>query len=139
MRTVRWLHISDLHMREEEDALRQAVLPAMLEDISRRTAKGAQVDFLIITGDLAFSGERSEYELVAEFLSDLVDSVGISTDKVFCIPGNHDVQRERSKMCFLGARSKIKSEADVYAVLADDDERESLLEFIVAVEGWHKR
>ena len=127
MRTVRWLHISDLHMREEEDALRQAVLSAMLEDISRRSAHGEQVDFLIVTGDLAFSGERSEYQLVAEFLSNLVASVGISTDKVFCVPGNHDVQRERSKVCLHGARSVIQSEGDVYGFLADDDERESLL------------
>ena len=127
MRTVRWLHISDLHMREAEDAPQQTVLATMLEDISRRRATGAQVDFVVVTGDLAFSGKRSEYELVAAFLRDLVASVGVSPDKVFCVPGNHDVQRERSKMCFRGARYEIQSEGDVYRFLADDEERKDLL------------
>ena len=127
MRAVRWLHISDLHMRETEDAPRQAVLSAMLDDISRRSTTGAQVDFVVATGDLAFSGRHSEYELVARFLGDLVASIGISPDRVFCVPGNHDVQRDRSKMCFRGARSEMQSEGDVYRFLADDDEREALL------------
>ena len=127
MRKIRWLHISDLHMREADDAPQQAVLSAMLEDIRQRSSTGAQVDFVVATGDLAFSGKRSEYELVAGFLGDLVASVGVSPDKVFCVPGNHDVQRERSKMCFEGARAEIQNEGDVYRFLQDDDERRDLL------------
>ena len=127
MRTVRWLHISDLHMREAENAPRQAVLSAMLDEISRRSTTGVRMDFVVATGDLAFSGKRSEYELVSKFLGDLVASVGISPENVFCVPGNHDVQRERSKMCFRGARVEIQSEGDVYGFLGDDDERKELL------------
>ena len=127
MRTVRWLHISDLHMREAEDAQRQTILSEMLDEISRRSATGVRMDFVVATGDVAFSGKRQEYELVAGFLGDLVASVGISPDKVFCVPGNHDVQRERSKMCFRGARSEIQSEGDVFKFLADVDERKDLL------------
>ena len=127
MRKVCWLHISDLHMRESEVASRRAVLSAMLDEIRRRSATGTQVDFVVATGDLAFSGRGSEYELVAEFLGDLVAAARISADNVFCVPGNHDVQRERSKMCFRGARSEIQSQGDVYRILEDDDERENLL------------
>ena len=83
MRTVRWLHISDLHIQEAENAQRQAVLSEMLDEISRRSKTGVRMDFVVATGDLAFSGKCSEYELVAGFLSNLVDSVGISSDKVF--------------------------------------------------------
>ena len=75
MRTVRWLHISDLHMRKAEDAQRQLVLSEMLEDISRRSANGRQVDFVIATGDLAFSGKHLEYEIVASFFGNLVASL----------------------------------------------------------------
>ena len=127
MRVVRWLHISDLHMREAENAQRQAVLSAMLEDIRNRSTTEGQFDFLVVTGDLAFSGQRSEYELVAEFLDELAASIGLSLGRIFCVPGNHDVQRERSKMCFRGARDALKNESDVYGFLADDDERENLL------------
>jgi hypothetical protein len=114
-------------MREAEDEARQAVLSTMLEDISRRNAAGPTVDFIVATGDLAFSGKSAEYKLVAEFLDTMVASIGIPPDRVFCVPGNHDVQRERSKMCFAGARGTIRSEGDVYKFLRDDDDRTVLL------------
>lgn len=85
------------------------------------------LDFVVISGDLAFSGKRSEYVLVSEFLGDLVASLGIPRDKLFCVPGNHDVQRERGRMCFHGARGEIQSEGDVYRFLGDDAERTDLL------------
>lgn len=127
MRAVRWLHISDFHIGEAETAQRQTVLSAMLKDISQRSAKGWHVDFVVVSGDLAFSGKGSEYEIVAMFFDDLVAAADISSDKVFCVPGNHDVRRDRSKMCFKGALAEVQSENDVYKFLADDDEREDLL------------
>ena len=127
MRVLRWLHISDLHMRESETAQREAVLSAMLEDIRNRGKARGQPDFVVVTGDLAFSGRRSEYELVAKFLGELANSVGLTPEQIFCVPGNHDVQRERSKMSFRGARDALESEVDVYRFLADDAERETLL------------
>ena len=140
MRRIRWLHISDIHMREGEDAQRQAVLSAMLEDIGSRNRTEAPLDFVVATGDLAFSGKESEYELVAQFLGDLIVSTGLNSDRVFCVPGNHDVQRERSKMCFKGARSEVRNEGDVYRLLADDDERDELLrrqeEYRAFEAGW---
>ncbi|MXY64789.1 MAG: metallophosphoesterase [Gammaproteobacteria bacterium] len=127
MRIVRWLHISDLHMREAENAQRHAVLSAMLENIGYRSAMDGPFDFVVVTGDLAFSGKRSEYVLVAEFLNKLAALINLSTKLIFCVPGNHDVQRERSKMCFKGAREALVSESDVYRFLSDVDERDALL------------
>ena len=43
MRTVRWLHISDLHIQEAENAPRQAVLSEMLDEISRRSKTGVSI------------------------------------------------------------------------------------------------
>ena len=114
-------------MREGEDAQRQAVLSAMLQDIRQRHEAGATVDFVVVSGDLAFSGKQSEYTLVAEFLGELVASVGIPRQRLFCVPGNHDVQRDRGKMCFRGARAVIQSQGDVYKFLGDHDERRDLL------------
>ena len=127
MRVVRWVHISDLHMRQSENAQRQAVLSAMLEDMRHRVATEGPFDFVVVTGDLAFSGKESEYELVGEFLGQLVGSIDVAPSSIFCVPGNHDVQRERSKMCFTGAREALRSQNDVYGFLGDEDERENLL------------
>ena len=127
MRTVTWLHISDFHFRESEKWPQKAVLSAMLADISRRCATGLVVDFVLATGDLAFSGRDSEYGLVESFLGKLSAATGLPCDMIFCVPGNHDVQRERHKMLFSGARQNLQSENDVYAFLADTDERDTLL------------
>ena len=127
MRTVTWLHISDFHLREREERPQKAVLAAMLEDIKRRRAAGLVVDFVLATGDLAFSGKDSEYELVAAFFAELSAATGLPCDMIFAVPGNHDIQRERHKMLFGGARQKLQSESDVYAFLADAEERKTLL------------
>jgi len=114
-------------MRQSENAQRQAVLSAMLEDMRHRVATEGGFDFVVVTGDLAFSGQESEYELVREFLGQLAGSIDVAPSSIFCVPGNHDVQRERSKMCFTGAREALMSQNDVYGFLGDDDERENLL------------
>ena len=127
MRAVTWLHISDLHLRESEKWPQKAVLCAMLEDVERRCATGLVVDFVLATGDLAFSGKESEYDLVAAFFDELSFATGLSCDMIFCVPGNHDVQRERYKTLFGGARQKLQSENDVYTFLSDTEERKALL------------
>ena len=119
MRAVTWLHISDFHFRESEERPRKAVLSAMLEDITRRCETGLVVDFVLVTGDLAFSGQDSEYHLVEEFFGQLSVAIGLQCEMMFCVPGNHDVQRTRHKTLFDGARQKLQSENDVYAFLAD--------------------
>lgn len=127
MRAVTWLHISDFHFRESEERPRKAVLSAMLEDITRRCETGLVVDFVLVTGDLAFSGQDSEYHLVEEFFGHLSVAIGLQCEMMFCVPGNHDVQRTRHKTLFDGARQKLQSENDVYAFLADAEERKTLL------------
>lgn len=127
MRPVTWLHISDFHLREGQELPQKAVLTAMLEDIERRCAAGLVVDFVLATGDLTFSGSESEYALVAAFFGELSSITRLSRDMIFCIPGNHDVQRDRYKALFFGARQKLQSENNVYTFLSDTEERDTLL------------
>ena len=127
MRPIRWLHISDLHLHESNDSLQKTVLAAMLSDITKRHKDGLTFDFVLVTGDLAFSGKISEYELVKEFFNQLSSAVGLSRNMIFCVPGNHDIDRERQKMCFAGTRQKLQSQTDVYSFLECIEERETLL------------
>ena len=127
MRTVRWLHISDFHLRESEVWSQDAVLEAMLHDINRRVTEGAAFDFALATGDLAFSGQKTQYALVETFFHDLAAAIGLTRDKIFCVPGNHDVDRDRQTMCFAGARSTLQNESDVYSFLSAEEERQTLL------------
>ena len=128
MRPVNWLHISDFHLRESESWSQDSVLSAMLRDVKCRCDAGLKMDFVLVTGDLTFSGEKSQYDLVEAFFLDLAGTIGLPCSRIFCVPGNHDVQRGRQKSCFRGARQGLQSENDVYAFLSDVEERETLLQ-----------
>jgi 3',5'-cyclic AMP phosphodiesterase CpdA len=64
MRPIRWLHISDIHIRVSKVWSQDVVLKAMCDDIAERRNEGATHDFVLATGDLAFSGSAKEYKLV---------------------------------------------------------------------------
>ena len=127
MRPVTWLHVSDFHFRDHDSWSQNAVLSAMLAGIASRCASGLSVDFVLASGDLAFSGHNSQYDLVGTFFRDLASNLSLPTTRIFCVPGNHDVQRDRRTTCFAGAQVLLQSHNDVYAFLADTEERNTLL------------
>ena len=139
MRPIRWLHISDFHLRESEVWSQDAILAAMLDDISRRVSAGIVFDFVLATGDLAYSGQEPEYSLVEMFMDDLASTIGITRTEIFCIPGNHDVDRNRQTTCFLGARLTLQSESDIYSLLSSEEERETLLMRLQEFRAFHER
>ena len=60
---LNYLHLSDLHFRtgdkareNDQDAVTDSLLKAIQEHISSEP-----LDFIVITGDIAFSGQREEY------------------------------------------------------------------------------
>lgn len=88
-----WMHLSDLHVLSEDweqDIVLGALLrdlPGLLELVDRRP------QFLFVTGDLAARGDEKEYEGVYKVLERICAVLGIPRDRVFMVPGNHDVQR----------------------------------------------
>jgi predicted MPP superfamily phosphohydrolase len=126
-RPICWLHISDIHMRVTTTWSQDVVLKAMCDDIERRRKDGISADFILVTGDLAFSGQADEYKLVASFFDALVSASGVHKDRIFCIPGNHDIDRERHKMCFLGCRHFAQTQNKIDELLALRDDLETLL------------
>jgi 3',5'-cyclic AMP phosphodiesterase CpdA len=87
---ISWLHISDFHMRASDSWSQDVVLKAMCEDIVRQRKEGTSADFILATGDLAFSGKVEEYELAAGFFDAVSAASGVAENRIFCIPGNHD-------------------------------------------------
>ena len=117
MRPIRWLHISDIHMRPRDAWSQDVVLRAMCEDIKRQRAELA-IDFVLASGDLAYSGKAEEYVLVGQFFDDLATAAGVPTGHIFCIPGNHDIDRDCQKLCFRGARVVLQNPSATDAFLA---------------------
>lgn len=122
MREIAWLQVSDIHMRQRDEWSQDVVLRAMADSICQRRGQGLTLDFILATGDLAFSGKKEEYELVERFLDELASATGVQKERIYCIPGNHDVNRDQQKLCFQGARSALTSPNAVDPVLAPDND-----------------
>lgn len=127
MRPIRWLHVSDMHMRVSDAWSQDVVLKAMCNHVARQRADGMTLDFVLATGDLTFSGKTDEYKLTASFFDALSAASGVGRDYIFCIPGNHDIDRERQKMCFLGARTFLHNQNLVDILLSPGEDLETLL------------
>lgn len=91
---IRFLHVSDLHLRpslgKKYDQGR--VLDGLLALLEREREQ-QPLDLIFVTGDLAQSGRAEEYVLVVELLERLMAATGVARERVFVVPGNHDVDR----------------------------------------------
>ena len=104
-------------MSRRDTWAQDVVLSAMCKDIERQRAEMA-IDFILVSGDLAYSGQADEYVLVGQFFDDLATAAGVRKDEVFCVPGNHDIDRNRERLCFCGARSVLQDPGQTDAFLA---------------------
>lgn len=107
---VRILHISDLHEkgpRELEPYFRQQVLGEhWLENINTILEDGP-IDAICFTGDIAQSGKPDEYAKVGEFIRELTRLCNLGIDRVFLVPGNHDIDRSINKAAWKAYRKLI--------------------------------
>lgn len=85
----RWLHLSDLHSYCMK--IRTKVMRDLLIDEIEELNNEEKFSFLIITGDL--SDKNKGYDEAIKFISDVMQRINISPDKVFIVPGNHDLDR----------------------------------------------
>jgi predicted MPP superfamily phosphohydrolase len=97
MAGLTWLHLSDWHQKEQSFD-RKVVRDALIKDLRERAQRIdrslERVDFVVFSGDLAFSGQKSEYSAAQEqLLGPVLDAVGLSPDRMFIVPGNHDLNR----------------------------------------------
>lgn len=88
---LRWLHISDLHFNNDDMStisLREE-LPQFLK------SNNLLCDYVFCTGDIrtANANPNTFTDEAAKYLIDLCAAVGLTTDRLFIVPGNHDVDR----------------------------------------------
>ena len=93
---LRILHISDLHERgprEKELWRRRRVLGDAWDRNLAELLQDGPVDLVCFTGDAADWGLEAEYGPVTEFFTALLDRLHLEMDRLFVIPGNHDIER----------------------------------------------
>ena len=91
-KNVRWLHLSDFHSGKDDYGI-NIICKSLLTHIKSKQ----KPDFVIITGDLSYSGKEKEYnKLYYDFFEPLNEHLGDNIP-VFAVPGNHDIDREKHK------------------------------------------
>lgn len=90
------LQISDIHFQKTDNAVDEyAEMRQRMKDCILDFCEKGKIDFLMICGDIAFSGSASEYNNKAKpFINDLLKLMGGNPNQVYVIPGNHDKDRE---------------------------------------------
>lgn len=101
MKPLVWLHLTDIHRGQPGERTRWPVARGpLLEDLRAMARELGPPDLIIITGDLAFSGQGREYKLVAETLAEVQAAVGAGQGGpgplLVVVPGNHDLRRPSS-------------------------------------------
>ena len=124
---LRWLHLSDFHLKGADKWSQDVVLQTLLDDISNRYSVPNSVDFIFITGDLAYSGKSEEYILAEEFINQLLMVTGVCVERLMMVPGNHDINRNTEIDAFRGARSVLNNAIEVDKILGDEARRRTIL------------
>ena len=93
--TVTILHISDPQFGEHHRFVGEmdTLANRLVEDLAQVRAQVPEIDLIILSGDVAESGKKSEYELARIFATDLLGSLNLGLGHLVLVPGNHDVNR----------------------------------------------
>ncbi len=89
---LRWLHLSDLHCGQRGEKTRWPTARGpFLDDLREQCQTYGAPDLILLTGDLAFSGQRSDYEKLGRICDDIGAATGASPLWI-TVPGNHDLR-----------------------------------------------
>ena len=94
-KTFQILHISDLHIKKKDEFDRSVVLAPLIERVKQDRKEGIHPEIVVVTGDIAFSGRKFEYSEAKPFFDQLLESLELKDDRLFIVPGNHDVDRKK--------------------------------------------
>ncbi|MCP4697891.1 MAG: AAA family ATPase [Gammaproteobacteria bacterium] len=131
---LRYLHLSDLHFTRGDmagadwaaDRLKQDLVNHSLLEILAGQLQDKNLDFVIITGDIAYSGKREEYEVAAQFFQRLAEITRLPPARFYPVAGNHDVNRTQVARSHRGFY-RFDSQEDINDTLADPDLRPLIL------------
>jgi predicted MPP superfamily phosphohydrolase len=96
MNFITILHLSDLHWSEEKAKDMQIVVGALCEDLRGLRRDGHVVpDLAVFSGDLVQAGESPALFEAARhaFLRPMLEAAGLTAERLFIVPGNHDIAR----------------------------------------------
>ena len=112
------LHLSDIHFHGNEDAIVNRAQQIAASSFS--SARLSDACFIVVTGDIAFSGSNEQYVVANSFLLEiktLILNEGCKFVEILLVPGNHDCILKPEKR----SRSLLISNVIEHPEYAEDD------------------
>ncbi len=110
-----FVHLSDIHFCKADLGsaydLDEDLRRLLVADARAMASKLERPSGILISGDIAFHGRKEEYDTAREWLdNELCYTVGVEPSGVWCVPGNHDVDRSiiKEKPSYEDARKEIR-------------------------------
>ena len=92
------IHLSDFHFDGESIQEIESILDSISADVNKiKHEYDVHPSMIIISGDVSFHGDVTEYNLAFDKIRKLISSLKIPPELVFIVPGNHDVNRSTLK------------------------------------------
>jgi tetratricopeptide (TPR) repeat protein len=116
---ARILHISDLHERgprERESFRRRRVLGEAWKRNLDALLEDGPIDLVCFTGDIADWGRPEEYGAATEFIESLLQQLSLSIDRLFLVPGNHDIDRGKGQNAWAELRGGKDTKSKLFRV-----------------------
>lgn len=91
-----FLHLSDIHFNKkwhDHYELDRDLRDQLESDVAAMRGRFAKVRGVLVSGDVAFGGKKAEYDIAVDWLKRVCDLAGCREQDVWCVPGNHDVDR----------------------------------------------
>lgn len=132
------VHLSDIHFTGSSGTsvhdLDADVRNELLRDAAALTKKLGRATGILVTGDIAFSGQKAEYDRAGSWLLEFCRAVGCPDESVWVVPGNHDVDRKvaNSKVTktiheSIRAKQGHALDTELREVLSDEQSANALL------------
>lgn len=94
---IRILHLSDIHLGTTAQV--QCYFTQLATDLTQNL-NVKQLNYLVISGDIANRSTQEEYDAAFELVDKLVKRYGLDPSRIVIVPGNHDLNWELSETAY---------------------------------------
>jgi UDP-2,3-diacylglucosamine pyrophosphatase LpxH len=122
------LHLSDIHIKNKSDKV-LSVGKKIAAAVTPHLPESVHV-FLVLSGDIAYSGKNEEYDLAKSFIDEVIASIKEETNipiSVIVTPGNHDCDFNKNTKARLGLISQIEKDKE-------DDVDDSIINICTSIQ-----
>lgn len=122
--TISLFHLSDIHFTKgisnaSAFDIDRIVRNELVRDAVNLLPSVQPLSGIIVAGDLAFAGKPEEFQTAIAWLADLSSKLNCDPSLVWCVPGNHDIDRNviREHTSLTPIHNEIRSATSLHACL----------------------